>query len=163
MTTTLDKRICPGCGRRCGVHSCRRCDFASNTPIPTTRELLDAGTDYRECSGVDLGAFARSLVRDVRAADIRDAIALVKDHDAMLAEIARLAAEFAAHGEDFVGLALALRPQAAEWMASRAVSASTSSIVDCDAVVSGCSYAAESGVVGVTFGDWTLVLGSAGR
>lgn len=163
MTTPLDKRICPGCGRRCGVHSCRHCDFSSNTPIPTTRELLDASTDYRECSGVDLGAFARAIVRDVRAAEARDNVELLKDPAAMRVEVARLVDEFAARGEDFVGLAMALRPHVAEWMASRAVSASTSSIVDCDAVVSGCSYAAESGVVGVTFGDWTLVLGSEGR
>jgi hypothetical protein len=65
--STLDKRICPGCGRRPRrVHACAHCQWTADPgKIPTVRELLDGTADGYCADGVDLGRFARALLRDV--------------------------------------------------------------------------------------------------
>ena len=62
MPSPIDKRICPGCGRRCGRWGCRSCNYDGD--IPTTREVLVG--DVGRFSDVDLAAYVRSLLRDVR-------------------------------------------------------------------------------------------------
>ena len=63
--TILDKRICPGCGRRPRrVHACARCGWTADPGrIPTVRELLDGAADGFIADGVDLGRFVRALLR----------------------------------------------------------------------------------------------------
>ena len=68
----LDKRICPGCGRRPNTYSCPHCGYeGGHEPLPTTRQLLQGGADV-ESRGVRLDLFARSLVRDLRKAGTQD-------------------------------------------------------------------------------------------
>jgi hypothetical protein len=45
--STLDQRICPGCGRRPRrVHACAHCQWTADpSKIPTVRELLDGTAD----------------------------------------------------------------------------------------------------------------------
>ena len=64
MNSPIDKRICPGCGRRCGRWGCKRCGYSGD--IPTTREILAMGPDEALFTDVDLAAYVRSLLRDVR-------------------------------------------------------------------------------------------------
>ena len=69
-TSHLDQRICPGCGRRCGVHACRRCLWTADPGrIPTVREVLSGAADGAHCHGVDLGRYVRAVLAAVRAAD----------------------------------------------------------------------------------------------
>ena len=68
MSSPLDKRICPGCGRRPGAWRCSHCGYDSggHVPLAKTRELLDGSYGIASDS-VDLSAFARALARDLAA------------------------------------------------------------------------------------------------
>lgn len=63
--TTLDQRICPGCGRRPRrVHACAHCGWTADPgKIPTVREMLDGTADGYRADGVDIGRFVRALLR----------------------------------------------------------------------------------------------------
>ena len=71
MTIPLDKRICPGCGRRPRrVYSCAHCRWTADPgKIPTVREVLDGAADGAHFHGVDLGRYVRAVLRAVRAAE----------------------------------------------------------------------------------------------